>query len=291
MNTDMNEFRLDEFRLAKLAREIAMSIRPVPAILQDYGLDETAFYEITKNAFFIRAKEQFALEWNSALSVNERVKLISASFLEQALPKLGGRMMGDEPLAAATDVAKLFARNAGLGDIKAEQKNNERFQITINLGADKEIYDKAVTIESAAPLAQAVSQVQAPPEACIEWQEPAKVESAKVEPAKVEPAAGGVVGVLPARKAAPPKPAKVAPPPPPPLPAKQASAGSNSAEPSNTEPSSPDALPWPLKAEHKRQTGVCLVNTCARATATKTSRGLCVTHYKHFLTMRDRARQ
>jgi len=141
---------LDEFALAKLAREIAMNIRPVPVVLQDFGLTETAFYEITKNPFFQRARDQFALEWNSMLTTNERVKLISAYALEQALPRLTKRMMGDEPLAAAADVAKLFSRNAGLGEAKAEGKSNERFQITINLGADKEVYDKAIAIECAA---------------------------------------------------------------------------------------------------------------------------------------------
>lgn len=144
---------LDEFVLAKLAREMAMSIRPAAAVLNDYGLDETTFYEITKNPFYRRAKEQFSLEWHSALSVNERVKLISASLLEQALPKLSARMVGNEPLAAAADVAKLFARNAGLGDVKAESKSSERFQITINLGADTEVYDKALAIaQASAPI-------------------------------------------------------------------------------------------------------------------------------------------
>ena len=138
---------LDEFALAKLAREIAMNIRPAAVILQDFGLTETAFYEITKNPFFQRARDQFALEWNSMLTTNERVKLISAYALEQALPRLTKRMMGDEPLAAAADVAKLFSRNAGLGEARADGKSNERFQITINLGADKEVYDKAIAIE------------------------------------------------------------------------------------------------------------------------------------------------
>jgi hypothetical protein len=141
---------LDEFALAKLAREVAMNIRPFPVILADFGLDENGFYEISKNAFYKRAQEQFTLEWNSALSANERVKLISAAYLEQALPRLWQRMTGDEPLAAAADVAKLFSRNAGLGEVKSEQKGAERFQITINLGADKEIYDKPIAVEQPA---------------------------------------------------------------------------------------------------------------------------------------------
>lgn len=149
---------LDEFVLAKLAREMVMNIRPVPVVLADFGLDENGFYEISKNDFYKRAEQQFALEWNSALTVNERIKLISAAYLEQALPRLAQRMTGDEPLAAASEVAKLFSRNAGLGEVKADAKSSERFQITINLGAaHKEVYDKAIAIEAAADVPPALT--------------------------------------------------------------------------------------------------------------------------------------
>lgn len=139
---------LDEFALAKLAREMAMNIRPALTVFEDFGITPEDYYGIEKNEFFKRAKEQFALEWNSALSVNERVKLISAAFLEEALPRLGKRMMGDEPLPAATEVAKLFARNAGLGEGKGEQKTSERFQITINIGEEVKTFDKALMPDS-----------------------------------------------------------------------------------------------------------------------------------------------
>jgi hypothetical protein len=134
--TEPPDQNLDEVAVAKLAREMAMAIRSYRVIFEDFGISEQDFYEISKLPFYKRAFEQFTLEWNSALSTNERVKLISAAYLEQALPRLGGRMMSDESLSAATEVAKLFSRNAGLGGDPKEAKSNEKFVITINLGED-----------------------------------------------------------------------------------------------------------------------------------------------------------
>ena len=147
---------LDEFALAKLAREMAMNIRNYKVVFEDFRITEEDYYEICKNQFFQRAKEQFALEWNSSLSAAERVKLISAAYLEQVLPVIGAKAIDrNENLGAATEVAKFFARNAGIGSDKGEQKNaSERFVITINLGADVdgkpviEKYDKSLTIDA-----------------------------------------------------------------------------------------------------------------------------------------------
>jgi hypothetical protein len=140
---------LDEITMAKLAREMAVNIRNYQDIFRDFNINEEDFYEITKIPFFQRAKEQYTLEWNSAISTNERVKLISASLLEPGLPVLAARMVDrNEPLAAAIETGKFLARNAGIGDAKAEQKPNDRFVITINLGADSETFNKSIAIDA-----------------------------------------------------------------------------------------------------------------------------------------------
>ena len=141
---------MDEVTLAKLAREMAMCVRKATAIFEDYGIDETQYYELaTRNEFFKRAKEQFTLEWNSSSSTADRVRAISAAYLEQSLPALAKRLQGNEPLAAVADMAKLFARNAGIGnDLKGDAKSNERFVITINMGDDaSETYNKSIEIK------------------------------------------------------------------------------------------------------------------------------------------------
>lgn len=138
---------LDEFALAKLAREMAMNIRNYKAVFDDFGIDENDFYQIEKIEFYKRAKEQFTLEWNSALSVNERVKLISAAYAEEGLPTIGRRMLDpQEPFTSVLEAYKSLAKTAGLGDNKAEQKPNDRFIITINLGADTETFNKSIDI-------------------------------------------------------------------------------------------------------------------------------------------------
>ena len=135
---------LDEFALARLAREMAMNIRPYKAVFADFGIDEEQYYLVEKIEFYKKAKEQFSLEWNSSLSATERVKLISAAYLEQVLPVIGAKALNrEENLPAATEVAKFFARNAGIGDPKADpSKTAERFVIQINIGNESKTYDK-----------------------------------------------------------------------------------------------------------------------------------------------------
>jgi hypothetical protein len=147
---------LDEIKLAKLARELAMNVRPYKDVFDDFGITETDYYEISKLEFFIRAKEQFTLEWNATMSTGDRIKIGSLAYLEQILPAITRRALDlKEPLPAATDVAKLLARNAGIGEAKSEAKgSSERFVITINLGADTEgkpiieKYDKSLTVDA-----------------------------------------------------------------------------------------------------------------------------------------------
>jgi hypothetical protein len=146
---------LDEIKLAKLAREMAMNVRPYAEVFDDFGITETDYYEISKLEFYARAKEQFTLEWNSTISTGDRIKIGSLAYLEQILPMLTRRALDlKEPLPAATDVAKLLARNAGIGEVKSEKNTSERFMITINLGADVdgkpviETYDKSIAVET-----------------------------------------------------------------------------------------------------------------------------------------------
>lgn len=147
---------LDEFMLAKLAREMGMAVRDYKDIFKDFDITEEDYYQIEKNEFYQRAKTQFALEWNSSLSATERVKVISAAYLEQVLPVIGAKALNaEEKLPDATEVAKFFARNAGVGVDKPDAKSAaERFVITINLGADTEgkplieKYDKSIAIDA-----------------------------------------------------------------------------------------------------------------------------------------------
>ena len=128
-----------------------MDIRPLSEILADYGLTTEQYKRLEALPFYQNALENYRLEWNSAKSVHERLKLKSAVMLEEAFPVLGARMRSsEEPLPAAVETAKLLAKITGRGEAKTQQVNPaEKFVITINLGADrdaKEIkFEKDVT--------------------------------------------------------------------------------------------------------------------------------------------------
>lgn len=139
---------LDELTLAKLARELVMNIRNYKLVFADYGIDENDYYEIEKNEFFKKVKEQYTLEWNSATSTENRLKIGSLAYLEQLFPALTRRALdANEALPAATGVANLLMKTAGIGgDNKTPEAAADRFVITINLGADTETYNKSIEV-------------------------------------------------------------------------------------------------------------------------------------------------
>lgn len=139
---------LDESAMAHLAREMAMCIRNYKVIFADFGISEEDYYEIAKNPFFIRAKEQFTLEWNSTLSTADRIKLQGQAGTEVLMPVAIKRaLQADAPLLGVIETMKMVAKIGGIGDPKVNpQAAADRFVITINLGADTEVYNKSIEI-------------------------------------------------------------------------------------------------------------------------------------------------
>jgi hypothetical protein len=134
--------------LAALAREVAMDIKPLPDILKVYKLSEDDYLKISKIPFYCKALEAAAIEWNSALSTHDRIRIEAAAIMEDAMPGLSARMKSrDEALPAAIEAGKLFAKLAGLGEVnKAVAGSGEKFQITIDLGSDRRLeFTKDVT--------------------------------------------------------------------------------------------------------------------------------------------------
>lgn len=143
---------LDEARMGQLAHEMVRNIRNYKLVFADFGITEEDYYEIAKNDYYKKIKEQLALEWNSTSSSVERIKLESLAYYEQLMPALTKRALEPTtPLMAANDTAKLLAKTGGIGEAKVNAASAaERFVITINLGADVEgkpvieHYDKAI---------------------------------------------------------------------------------------------------------------------------------------------------
>jgi len=135
-------------KLAKLARERVHNAKNLDQLLNIFELTKAQFEEIEKNPDYQRILEHYQIEWNSALSTPQRVQLRSAAWLEDNLDILGTRMADPlTPLTAVVDVAKFFAKTAGIGEKKDETPTTDRFVITINLGEDTKLkIDKPIAV-------------------------------------------------------------------------------------------------------------------------------------------------
>jgi len=132
---------ISEHILIKLAREIAMDIQTIDNILRDNGVDGDQWEIIQANTRFRMLLETETSAWGSALNTQERLRLKSASALEEWLPELFMRMNDrNENLNAKVEAGKLISRWAGVGGTGTQtMEGGEKFSVTINLGADNQI--------------------------------------------------------------------------------------------------------------------------------------------------------
>ena len=138
---------LDETTMAALARDLVLNIRSYKETFAEFGIDENDYQQIEKNEFFRKVREHLIMEWNAIGSSEERTRFIQLAYYEKLSPILTRRAMDPGAnLGAATDVAKLLQKGAGIGEDKGDKPNNERFVITINLGGESETYDKAIEV-------------------------------------------------------------------------------------------------------------------------------------------------
>lgn len=128
----------DDVIILKLAREIAMDIRPLDVILETYELDFDQYETLTKTPAFQGYLRNAIEEWQSATNTPERVRLKSLSFVEEALPEFYARAHDrGEPLSAKVELLKTVARFGGVGGQVESAGTGERMVVTINLGADQ----------------------------------------------------------------------------------------------------------------------------------------------------------
>ena len=129
----------DEAKLVKLARQIAMGIKEIPDILFDNSLTLREFDEIQQLPFFGKLLESEVKAWEGAANTHERLKIKSASMLEEYLPELYARLNDrEEPLMAKIKALELTAKIAGFGDREAPNAGSpgDKVHVIINLGAD-----------------------------------------------------------------------------------------------------------------------------------------------------------
>ncbi len=132
----------DEIKLVKLARQIAMGIKPLADILFDNNLTLREFDHIKTLPIFGRMLENEVKAWEGADNTNGRLRLKAASMLEEYLPELYARLNDrEEPLMAKMKALELTAKLAGFGDKDSAPAGNpgDKVQVVINLGADTRV--------------------------------------------------------------------------------------------------------------------------------------------------------
>lgn len=128
--------------LIQIVREIAINHHSIESILKRYGVSDIEWKKIRESKRFTQLLESETVIWQSATNTHERTKLKAASLIEEWLPEANKLMHNpEETLPARVELGKLVARIAGMGLNSSSISDNtgEKFSITINLGADKNI--------------------------------------------------------------------------------------------------------------------------------------------------------
>lgn len=131
---------LKPHELAALAREVVMARLDLDATLKIFNLTPEQYAKIEDIPFFKHALEQTSIEWNSAKTTPERVKLQSAAYLEAGLPTLSARMVQNND-NSSVEIAKLLAKMSGVDqtDKNVGMGSTEKFTINISMGADAKL--------------------------------------------------------------------------------------------------------------------------------------------------------
>lgn len=144
----VNAKEFNDLTFVKLARELAMGIAPLETILSSNHVTLDVWETIQTHPRFLQYLETEMSNWESALNVNERVKLKSAAMMEEWLPEAYARMTDPaENLNAKTELAKLVTKLAGMGltNANVDGGGGEKISININLGNDKITFEKDIT--------------------------------------------------------------------------------------------------------------------------------------------------
>lgn len=137
----------------KLAREIAVDLHDIQTILKNNEINQAEWEVIQRDARFRQILTAAVEAWNRADNTPERVKLKSGVLIEEWLLEANTRIHDKtEGLTAKTEVVKVLARLAGMGErATADAGTGQRFSVTINLGGGgtfaKEVTPKVTTIE------------------------------------------------------------------------------------------------------------------------------------------------
>lgn len=135
-------------KVASLVRDLSTNMYDLPYILKTHGLSQAQYDVLSTNEAFQSTLRAMTVEWNTIGNTQKRLALEAAIYLEDALPAVAARLSkATEPLAGVVELAKLLGKLAGVGEPTQNNAPQERFKITINLGADVQQFEKSRAIE------------------------------------------------------------------------------------------------------------------------------------------------
>ena len=149
-----------DVKLLRVAREIAMDLNDTQTILKNNQINPSEWERLKGDPRFLRVLEVEVIAWQAAGNTHERTKLKAGALIEEWLLEANARIHDSaESLAAKTEVVKLLARIANMGQERGDAAADAggRFQVTINLGADhklnfvKEVTPQVIEHEPAKP--------------------------------------------------------------------------------------------------------------------------------------------
>ncbi len=128
------------YAYAALVRDLAVALQDETSVLEAHGVTEADFEALKANEFFARLLDSSRKEWQSVANTVERTTIEAAFTFEQLLPSLHRRALDPEtPFSQVLEYAKLLAKAGGIGEGRSSGAAGEKFNITINLGADHKI--------------------------------------------------------------------------------------------------------------------------------------------------------
>lgn len=128
-----------------LARDLAIGMYDEAVLLKKHGITTEQYATLNAVPYFQNIVKQLAEEWNAPKSAQQRLAIQTAVGLEEVLPDVIARAkIKNEPLQGVAQLVKVLADIAGANQTAGKQQAapREQFKITINLGADQEVYNK-----------------------------------------------------------------------------------------------------------------------------------------------------
>lgn len=147
----VTEFNALSDRDSRLAVEVAVQIRPVAEILQNYNLSRKDLVLKLKDPMFRGMVKQAKSIWSSDLSIKERIRLKSQVLVEDSLLEIFSVIHNvDMAVPAKLDAFKQLARVAEV-DTPERSKGGDgsRFTVSINLGTTAPLIIEGTANETA----------------------------------------------------------------------------------------------------------------------------------------------